>query len=469
MLICDDAYITLSHVKSWIDLGRPIMSINNPVCATSTPLYTMVLSLFYISLRIEPSYLAFALNWILDFGILILIFNISRVFGINYFFSALSVTLYALSRLALSTSASGMETPLYIFLILFSFYNILSTPKSKINILLLFLLALTRPEAILACGSVILICLIKKHNLRLIFQFSLASILGLSSQFVFYFFAYGRFLPHSVIAKNGSNNSAILSALRYWWDSLFFGGPVYGGLKTIILLNSLVLILSLIGLYHARKNFQIRFLLIWPTFYLIFFLITKASKDVFTWYYLPLLPFLIIVISFGLQSFFSSNNLLRFQKFGWITLVLFMGIVLYRNYFCDKIAFKYQRLNIQREGIYKKSADFIALNSNTTSVVLIEEVGTLGYFLPRKTIDLCGIVSPEIVATKFPSLELAVKKFSPEWVIVATPPDLVQCHLCWQKDYELKESFPKFNEHLLLNLWAKSLKESSPLRPQESR
>ena len=45
ILICDDAYITLAHARSWASGLGPIMSALNPVCATSTPLHTALLAL----------------------------------------------------------------------------------------------------------------------------------------------------------------------------------------------------------------------------------------------------------------------------------------------------------------------------------------------------------------------------------------------------------------------------------------
>ncbi len=458
MLISDDAYITLSHVKTWVQTGRPIMSIYNPVCATSTPLYTAILALLNFVSGIEPTHLAFGINSILDFANASLIYSAGRLLGMSRLFSAMAATLFGLSTLALGTSASGMETPLYIALTLSGYCLILSNSSGNIMGGVLFLLAMIRPEGIVVAVSIALFSRLRAWPLRATAWMFGSAMLGLSALLLFYFAAYGNIFPHSVMAKHAGMHTAYFDAVGFWWNTLFFGGPDYGGLHMTIVGNVLFVGLSMLGLIGApwKRLLLIGHLLIGPLLYFGFFIFTRSSHPFFTWYYLPVMPFILIASCFGLQELSVRLKLYRWRTVGWIFLALFCGIVAYRNFAVDKIYLKFRKSHQEREGLYQQAAMYIAGASLPTANVMIEEVGTVGYYLPRHIYDLCGIISPEVLKHGLDGPAKFKEIFSPDWIIFSSDSLAESPQFISRNEYLLRLSLPHFNHNKFLQIWSKS-------------
>jgi hypothetical protein len=157
ILICDDAYITLAHARSWNAGLGPVMSAQNPVCATSTPLFTMLLAaegaILHASLYTA---LAYFTNLFWDLAGLFFLYRIaSRGLKLTEPFALAATAAYALSVNALAVSAYGMETPMYAALALAGTWFALYAPKPLSKPALAgfaavcFLAPLARPEGAL--------------------------------------------------------------------------------------------------------------------------------------------------------------------------------------------------------------------------------------------------------------------------------------------------------------------------------
>lgn len=457
MLISDDAYITISHSKTWLEIGRPLMSAYNPVCATSTPLYMIIITAFAYLFSVEPTYVAFALNFTLSFINVILVYKIGKVIGLEQLFSASAATIYGLSNLALSTSASGMETPMYIALILSGFWLVLGSSSNVRISGIIFLLALTRPEGVVASFSIAVLAWFRTKTLKPIIGFISSAALGLLALLFFYFVAYNNIFPHSVIAKNAGVFTKYLGAIGFWFNTLFYGVPEYGGMRSRIFGNVLFTLLGIIGLILApwnQKRVAIK-LSLWPILYFSFFIFTKSSHEYFTWYYLPVLPFLIIILSSGLQDVFNRLKFNRYKSISFVLLSLFCALVCFRNISIDKISFKNRKAHHEREGLYQQAAEFVKKNSDPESTIMIGEVGTVGYFSNRKIIDEWGIISPEVIKNGFGNPGKLIDLYGPHWIICAAilpekPPAYVST-----ASYQLQLSLPNFNHEKNLQVWKK--------------
>ncbi|MBN1130116.1 MAG: hypothetical protein JXA71_14085 [Chitinispirillaceae bacterium] len=458
ILISDDAYITLSHVKTWVQTGRPVMSMFNPVCATSTPLYTILITSLNYCFRIDPVFLAYGINSLLDFVNIALLYGIGRRSGMTRLFSASAATLFGLSILTLGTSASGMETILYCALVLAGFYLVLGAAPPMRTCGILFLLALTRPEGIIAAVSIVIIGRLRAVSLRTTVVMLAAAILGLIALLLFYYAAYGNFLPHSVIAKHAGMNTPYFDAIGFWWNTLFFGGPAYGGRRCVMAGNLLFISLGIFGLIIAsrKKSRTVWMLLIWPVLYFCFFMVTRSSHQYFTWYYLPVLPFLSIVSSFGLQEIGVRLRLRRWRFAGWLLLILFCGIVFYRDAAIDSIGSKYRKAHQEREKLYQRAAEFLADSSSPASSVMIEEVGTVGYYLPRHILDRYGIISPEVIRNGLGDPMKLKTCFSPGWIICHSGSPGERPGFILPDEYQLRLSLPHFNAVSFLQIWSRS-------------
>ena len=128
------------------------MSAQNPVCATSTPLHTMLLAWEgLITGSSRYTHMAYYTNLAWDLAGLWFLHRIaSRGLGLSGPFAALALGAYALSVNFLAVSAYGMETPMYAALALAGTWYALYAPRPWIGLgAVCFLAPLARPEGAL--------------------------------------------------------------------------------------------------------------------------------------------------------------------------------------------------------------------------------------------------------------------------------------------------------------------------------
>lgn len=273
ILICDDAYITLAHARSWNAGLGPIMSAQNPVCATSTPLYTMLLALEgLITGSSRYTHLAYYTNLVWDLAGLWFLHRIAfRGLGLSAPFAALALGAYALSVNFLAVSAYGMETPMYAALALAGTWFALYAPRPWLGSgAVCFLAPLARPEGALVPAVLLGLRYVRERSegrersgndersgqgerngrlkvlemglpSRSLILCAAAAALGLAGFFTFNLYAYGHWLPHSILAKRLELHVGLLEGLRSWILNVFYKGPSLGGVSAVTLGNLLVM------------------------------------------------------------------------------------------------------------------------------------------------------------------------------------------------------------------------------------
>ncbi len=435
VLICDDAYITLAHARSWNAGLGPIMSAQNPVCATSTPLHTMVLGLEGAILHATRyTYLAYFTNLAWDLSGLFFLHRIAaRGLRLGQPFSLLALSAYALSVNFLAVSAYGMETPMYTALALagswFAFYSQRPFPALSI---IAFLAALARPEGALLAGVLVPLHLWSRRRRGGNLQVTQAAIAagaaaaGLALFFAFNLYAYGHWLPHSILAKRLEIHIGFREGLAAWILNVFHKGPCLGGATLTAALNLAVLAGAALG-FARRQAPEERApwpLLAWPFCYFLFFLLSGASYALFTWYYLPVLPFLILFLVAGLHRLSAGRAP---EPAVWGGLFLFLAYVPAQT-FRQHLPAKHVLAQAAREGRYREAARIIDSLSvpGKLPLVMIDEVGALGYYSHARILDTHGLLSPEALPyLGKPSvgesylLRMAAmqERYDPDWIV----------------------------------------------------
>jgi hypothetical protein len=439
ILICDDAYITLAHARSWNSGLGPIMSMYNPVCATSTPLHTLVLSVASWVLGVKDyPVLAYFTNVVWDLVGLFFLHRIaSRGLAMSQPWVLASVAAYAFSINFLAVSAYGMETPMVVAIALsgswFAFYS--SKPMYGL-LAVCFLAPLARPEGALIPASLVLVHLglgLKsgtEEPLRLwrrAFICAAVSALAFALFFAFYRYAYGQWLPHSVIAKRMELSIGFIEALRSWKLNVFYKGPTTGGVTAVTLVNLLAIGTASLGFWRIRKTSQEQGgipweLLVWPFGYFLFFMLTRSSYILFTWYYLPVLPFLIVFIFCGIDRVFRGRVN---EVTAWILVLGFLVWVPVQT-FRQHLPLKHRLTEEAREGRYKEAGHILDSLSGPDQHpwAMIDEVGALGYFSHVRILDSHGLLSPEALPflggdpkTYFTRMAAMQDKCDPDWIL----------------------------------------------------
>ncbi|HKP94503.1 MAG TPA: hypothetical protein VJ385_01980 [Fibrobacteria bacterium] len=419
ILICDDAYITLAHARSWNAGLGPVMSAQNPVCATSTPLHTAILALEGAVLRTSGyTSLAYFTNLAWDLAGLFFLHRIaSRGLRLPEPFALLALSAYALSVNFLAVSAYGMETPMYTALALagtwFALYSGRPVPGLAA---VAFLAPLARPEGALLPAALILLRGRKAGKTAP----ALAAAAGLGLFFCFNRYAYGHWLPHSILAKRLEIHVGFLEGLRSWILNVFYKGPCLGGFTLTTLGNLLVLGAAAAGFLRRKARIPWA-LLAWPSLYFLFFTCTGASYALFTWYYLPVLPFLILFLAEGLRRLAEDRVPPQALRAG---LFLFLAYVPAQT-FLQGLPRKHAFAEAAREGRYREAARIVdsLAAPGEVPLVMIDEVGAVGYYSRARILDSHGLLSPEALAYLGPAdgyfLRMAAMqdRFDPDWIL----------------------------------------------------
>ena len=424
ILICDDAYITLAHARSWNAGLGPIMSAQNPVCATSTPLHTALLALAGLVLHTSafPS-LAYFTNLAWDLVGLRFLYRIAkRGLALPEPFALLALAAYALSVNFLAVSASGMETPMYAALALAgTWYALYATRPWPGLTAVAWLAPLARPEGALLPAALLFLHWRRTRNKKVTLIGAAAAGLGLGLFFAFNRFAYGHWLPHSILAKRLEIHVGPLEGLRAWVLNVFYKGPCLGGFALATLGNALFVIGAAMGYRRGPRAPAPWGILLWPGLYFLFFMATGASYILFTWYFLPVLPFLILFLTAGLERLARDRVP---EKAAWIGLLLFLAYVPAQT-FRQRLPEKHRFTEQAREGRYRKAArivDSLAVPGKLP-LVMIDEVGAIGYYSHARILDSHGLLSPEALPYLGPAEGYYVRmiamqdKFDPDWIL----------------------------------------------------
>lgn len=208
--IVDDAYISYRYAANWLETGAWSWNLGEkPIEGFTGYLLPLLAALvLWLDFPLEPS--VHFLGILTAFGSLVLFTELFKRLGINPWISFMLVCLYTLYPFVYVHTFSGLETNLFTFLLLASLFSLTYLKQGNVwnwrtalLILVLWLLALTRPEGIL---MVILLAfgLVYRGKSKRI-QWLLAATLLLVPVLAFQVWRrmyFGDWLPNSVQAKH---------------------------------------------------------------------------------------------------------------------------------------------------------------------------------------------------------------------------------------------------------------------------
>lgn len=284
----------------------------------------------------------------------------------------------------------GMETNLYLFLILVTIYLFLEEKYLLLSIAAP-LLFLTRGESAFLILTLVIFHFIMKRKFPRWYIIAIP-LLILAANYLFHYLYYGEALPHTLTAKIMQGRSG------FWGEWSFLQGKFYVNFdetKSFILLNmpfAILFALLAIGgwLVNLRKSIFIKiftlFLALLLTFYLFF------NLPYYLWYYAPFYLFANICVAWfirfllNLKSLKNSTFVASF-KVSSVLIPLIFIINLQLNSLI--------RLpEHQGLGYYKKAGRWILNNTTDDAKIACAEIGHIGWYSRRHIIDVIGLVNP---------------------------------------------------------------------------
>lgn len=418
----EDFFITLRYAQN-IAAGHGFAY--NPgehVLGTTTPLYTLILALF-LWLHLPAIFLGKLLNILADGLTTVLLLEIGksvRARGAGL----LAGTLYAFSGTAIGVSISGMETALVTCVGAAAILVFLKREKEP-----------TRFSAIVLCGLAAILFLLRIDGLVLGGLLLLADairvrraegwavLLGLAIALpwvVFAFFYFGSPLPSSVVAKltvyrvtMDSSHKAILQAFITQ-----FAKGLWQKLLTLLFLVG-------VGVCFGEKRWGLLVALGWLTVY--YGTMFVSSVPAFGWYFLPPWPLYLFLAALGawfigctmLRPFHNSERDPRFLFWkrsllgGTAALVCLLG-----TWHLPTLVREIQKPQMEEDAVLRPTGLWFRQHAGPHQTILLEPIGTIGYYSQRPILDMIGLVSPQVLPcyrTKGP-LACIVARFHPTWL-----------------------------------------------------
>jgi hypothetical protein len=387
----DDAFITFRYVRNLISGQGYVFNSGEHVLGTTTPFYTLYLAL------IGKTGLDFILvgkltNIVADTASVVLLFIV--VFRASNRIVAWAVALLVLSSpYNLQFSASGMETGIYTFMILFVLY-LYEQSQWKLMVLAGGILILVRPDGLLALLVIALFWLIDGQELRAGVKYAFLTGLVMLPWFIFATWYFGSPIPHSITAKALTYRSSVhLEWLHILWYIFAQRGGTGGTLLIVALLGT-----GSTAVLSRQALRPLRLYLVWMVLYIATFTFFQSGR--FGWYYAPIMPILFTLVVLGGAEWFEQTRRftaitrimqsnLRYVLAGTLFLVIIVtsGISVYGSWQDAYKEVAYEKIIWQPLGLW------IRENSSPDATVALESIGGVGWYSERYIWDEGGLVS----------------------------------------------------------------------------
>ena len=401
----DDAYITFRYARNLLAGNGLVYNPGEWVLGTTTPLYTLLmaaLGAIFGGVQAPFPEIAWSVNAGCDAlacGTLILLgFRMKRP-SAGY----AAALIWAIAPMSVTFAIGGMETSLFILLMLATFY-FHSSAQTSLAAASSALSILVRPDALL---FVLPLYLERLRQLRWIptgksepipisWKEILSGFVPLAAWFSYAWLRYGSPLPHSITAKASAyqlpGDAAFIRLLQHYatpfLGHLTFGTPWIG--VGLILFPALLLV--------AARRILRKDVSLWPLFafpFIYFLAYAIANPLIFRWYLTPPLPL------FMLGIFLGTANLAEDLKFPPLQIILpiaaagmtLNGWVLHPDHGPDRPA--PAMAYIQLELLYQLAAEELFPQLESGDVVAAGDIGALGYFTDAVILDTLGLISPQ--------------------------------------------------------------------------
>ena len=450
----DDSYITFRYSQNILAGNGFTYNSGEHVLGTTTPLYTLILTAvgsIFGGVQAPFPIISWLLNSILDAVSCLILFIIGKKVA-TYRIAIIASLTWAIAPFSVTFSIGGLETSLFVLLLLFTAFFYLSEQASGMWLCASFLI-LTRPDALIFILPLVLIGLVTKmkYGLFRIIPITIG-LLPLMAWIVFSIIYFGSPIPNSLMAKSVAyflpENAALIRFIQHYLTPFneqytLLPKALYVGLI------SLPIFYVLGSLSIFRKNPATVPILIYPLLYFVTF--SLAHPLIFRWYLTPPLPFYYLIIFAGME-----NLLMRFiqiaKKFldrtfpgdsfqprfnlekafeTIITLFLMLPLFLTMNAWVIKLDHGNatptpEMAWVKLEEIYRKTSFDVLEYTYPDDLIAAGDVGVLGYFTGRRILDTVGLNSP-IASSYYPLPEdaYAINYAIPTQLILDQKPEMV--------------------------------------------
>jgi arabinofuranosyltransferase len=369
----DDALIYLRYIKNFHEGHGLVYNPGERFNGLTSPFFTFVIlltSFFYGNLQLLSVVISVLF-------LLATAYCSAKLFARSRYGEFITIILIVSFKYFYTTI--GMETTLFLFLIVLSLY--LYKVDSDYFVITLALLVITRSEGIFLAAPICIDYLIRYKKIPKP-SYLVSGLVILALPFIFNKWYYGEFLAVTGSAKIGQGKSGFWG---YGWiflqvDSLFI---FFSNLRWVA--YALVALAGL-GAILLRKNRIALISLVFVVLLLGFYGLLNIPN--YHWYYAPFFLFALLFASFALEwltlKCWQAKGISA-KIFAILTLLVLMGF-----YFKNTMPWESGGKHIS----YMKIGGWLKANTPPNASVAMVEVGTVGWYADRRIIDILGLTNP---------------------------------------------------------------------------
>lgn len=391
----DDVFITYVYSRHLATGEGFVFNPGERVQGTTTPLYTLLMAGVYLL----TDDLLHAGNLLSGIMLLVaggLALYLLRPYAGAYARAALALTL-AVSPLVYASF--GMETLFYSALLMLAL-ALWSRGHHVAAMIAAAAATWTRADGIVLAGALGLAALTmpELRRWRTLARLALAYLAAIAPWFVFAWAYFGTPLPQTFSAKEAMFQGTLFWSDGWmWWESIYGGNP----------LTLLAIPLVGIGTVQALARPALRPLGLWPLLYTLGYTILNVTAF---WYYTPLVISWIVLAALG--GDWLARRLVRRWKRRTV-IALCGGLVIVTALLAGLRAWRY-RQPPPRMATYQLVGEWIRAHTPPDSTLLVKDLGVVGYYARRPTLDSFGLIVPDM---HFTTDAYAAAKFKPDYVV----------------------------------------------------
>ncbi len=400
----DDSFITYRYAHNVTRGWGLVYNPDEAILSTTAPLYALLLAV--LSYLITDFHILGGLLGAVCIGLggSVIVFLLPR--RMTLLLRTWGGLLYVLSTplwLAL-----GMETPLWILLVLATVLGLRHDYFWQAG-LLIGLAILTRPDAALpglllglvALGVTINALGTQRYWWRPVVSYSIAALVPIAVFAIWALITYGSPFPATLSAKR------VQALLGITGFGVFV--DTWGGLQMIVqsllMQSGLYLLFAPLMLFGLSKKLASRVWVIvaWGVLHFLAYVLMGVAP--YRWYYVPLLPGVILLAVYGLEQVSALLNrynrlLARYAVAGIALLPIAAQITSFTQiaaYF-EHGGERQTMLPIVDWQAYREAGEWLNAHTPPDALIGVAEVGQLGFYADRPMTDYLGLLQPEVAA-----------------------------------------------------------------------
>ncbi|MCB0058532.1 MAG: hypothetical protein KDE45_15955 [Caldilineaceae bacterium] len=382
--LVDDATITYRYALNIAQGNGFVYNLGEHIQGTTTPLFTLILAVFAL-LGMEPIQAGPAIGLVSGVLAVVVTFLLGRSLA-GWLAGLGGAVLLASSAHFAANVSSGMETPLYVLLILTAFL-LLYGQHFALAAFVSGLCILMRLDG-LAVPAAVLIGVWMRTR-RIPWKEAAIVLLTALPWFVFAQLYFGSLLPLSLVAKQ----SHIKLADPFWMIRFLINTPFEMLLAPILIFYGTLL--------SRRKQVAIHTvpLVLWLSLYVLAY--SFVNIDAYDWYNVPPIPVLYILFGVAVAEITARFDfpVKRNQILAGLAVIAFVMVFQIKYNLALVPAFKRQAVAV--EGTRVEVGEWLYENTPADATIASDGIGHIGYYSDRYVIDLLGLVTPYAIGRTY--------------------------------------------------------------------